>query len=141
MLSSTHSFRYWGRDVTHIHQTTFGDGSDGTEPGNCMSACLASVLDVPLDDVPNFAAKGARYWDEMQRWLHARGLFLFELKVPPDQTPGTPDDLHYIASGVSPRGIRHAVIMREGRLVHDPHPSGTGLTTPPDHFYPIAKLT
>jgi len=125
-----------------VHQTTFGDGGDGSEPGNCMSACLASLLDLPVSEVPNFAALGPLgYWDGMQRWLAGRGLYLFELKSAPCHTPGAPEDLNYIASGKSSRGLLHAVVMREGQIAHDPHPSGAGLAEEPTRFYIIGRMT
>lgn len=128
--------------MTPVVQTTFGDGSDGSEPGNCQSACLASLLDLPISDVPNFAALGpAGYWDGMQDWLAGRGLYLFETRPDPSRIPGTPEDLHYIASGKSPRGLSHAVIMCEGDIVHDPHPSGAGLVGEPTRYFIIGKLT
>lgn len=34
----------------------------------------------------------------------------------------------YIANGLSPRGVYHSVIYSGGKLVHDPHPSGAGIS-------------
>lgn len=128
--------------MTPVHQTTFGDGSDGSEPGNCMSACLASVLDLPVAEVPNFAALGQNgYFKGLCAWLLARGLYLFETDEDPSHTPGTPDYLNYIASGKSPRGLHHAVVMSEGVIVHDPHPSNAGLAEAPTRFYILGRLT
>lgn len=33
----------------------------------------------------------------------------------------------YLASGISPRGVHHMVVMKDGKLVHDPHPSKAGI--------------
>lgn len=33
-------------------------------------------------------------------------------------------------SGMSPRGFRHAVVARNGVMVHDPHPTRGGLIGP-----------
>lgn len=30
--------------------------------GNCLSACVASILEVPLDEVPHFTAEGNKDW-------------------------------------------------------------------------------
>lgn len=34
----------------------------------------------------------------------------------------------YLVSGISPRGVGHMVVYRDGALAHDPHPSREGLT-------------
>ena len=118
-----------------VDQTTFGDGSDGTECGNCFAACIASLLELPIDQVPNFAAAGddSRWLRACNRWLNERGIgyadltwegaapdFVFELWIAPAQL--------YIAGGLSERGLQHCVVMRGDReLVHDPHPSRAGI--------------
>lgn len=35
--------------------------------GDCFAACLASILEVSLDQVPN--PHGSEWWDTVQRWL------------------------------------------------------------------------
>jgi hypothetical protein len=40
---------------------------------------------------------------------------------------GQSPDALYVAFGVSPRGTRHAVVMRNGELVHDPNPKRGGI--------------
>jgi len=37
-----------------------------------------------------------------------------------------------IAGGPGPRGCDHCVLMRDGKLVHDPHPEGGGLMSVAD---------
>lgn len=37
--------------------------------------------------------------------------------------PETP----YIVSGLSPRDVTHVVIYMNGQMIHDPHPSGSGV--------------
>lgn len=128
--------------MTPVHQTVFGDGSDGSEPGNCMSACLASVLDLPISEVPNFAAMGQNgYFDGIRNWLLARDLYIFETDEDPSHNPGAPDYMNYIACGKSSRGLHHSVVMSEGVVVHDPHPSNVGLVGAPNRFYILARLT
>lgn len=42
-------------------------------------------------------------------------------------------DRPYLVSGMSPRNIGHVVVYMNGIMIHDPHPSGAGLTTIHDH--------
>lgn len=110
--------------MTPVDQTTFGDGRNGTEPGDCFRACVASVLDVPIGEVPNFVAEAA-WFRALLDWLAPRGLWFVSMPATP--APWIPDGVHYIASGPAPRGVSHAVVMSDGLLVHDPHPSRDGL--------------
>lgn len=130
----------WGWAVTPVDQTSFGDGAGGAEPGNCFAACVASLLDLPIAAVPNFATELA-WFQALAKWSWTRGLWPFRLLVSPHLIEATPPSLCYIASGPGPRGFRHAVVMRDGALVHDPHPSRAGLASEPDNFYVFARLT
>ena len=96
-----------------------------------MAAAVASVLELDLDDVPNFAAvEGDGWWRSFTDWLAARGWGVIVLEG------------HYrwaglaLTRGKSPRGTyNHLVVTRAGELVHDPHPSGAGLDgNPIDHW-------
>ena len=101
------------------------------ENGNCMAACLASLLEVPIEAV-DFDMQESQDWvTDCHRVLEPYGLFLFELAK--DQTPHLlPDGTFLICTGPSPRGpFLHAVIgsiWREGELSyrvkweHDPAP-------------------
>jgi len=122
--------------VTPVFQTTFGDGSDGSEPGNCQAACIATLLDLSIEEVPNFAKFGVKYWDEQEAFLAKHGLWLMYTK----EEPCTSSVVHYIGSGISPRGLRHAVIMLDEEIVHDPHPSQAGLVGKPDRFGILCKI-
>jgi hypothetical protein len=114
--------------VKPVDQTTFG--SPG---GNCLSACIASLLELPIDYVPYFGppdrvGTGEEWMANIARWLVPRGFYLIVLEYMPDApVPG----LH-IQGGMSERGLKHAVIAEGSRIVHDPHPSRAGLTRPED---------
>lgn len=34
---------------------------------------------------------------------------------------------YYLVSGDSPRGVKHICIYQDGKLIHDPHPTGEGI--------------
>ena len=101
-------------------------------PFGCMAACVASILEIDLADVPRCfdgrTADDEDAWDRdaQLRWLAGRGYGAIEFKLltgvmwPP--TPG----IYCIVTGRSPRGTMHAVVgaTREMpalcELIHDP---------------------
>ena len=99
---------------------------EGIGFGNCLAACLASMLEIPLWMVPPFEEMfGRPDWRErIGAWLAKMfGLRqVFTGGHDPDKLPE-----FYVAHGTSPRGFGHAVIYRRGFLAHDPHPSAGGV--------------
>ncbi|NPT59084.1 hypothetical protein [Paraburkholderia elongata] len=100
--------------------------ADGIHNGNCLAACIASLLDLPLWMVPPFEDMFGRgdHTSRMIEWLN----HMFKLELvwedghPVDELPE-----FYIAVGRSPRGVHHAVIYSKGEMVHDPHYSNDGI--------------
>lgn len=111
-----------------VTQTEFG------KRGNCWLACIASVLDVPLESVPdvtdlyeaNERGEGKSARAIVKHWLMSEhGLYLYHLHaglVPLVRPRG-----YHIMSGKGPRGYLHACVGHEGVIVHDPHPDRSGL--------------
>lgn len=111
--------------------------SDPKRKGNCVAACIATILDVPLDRVPHFIEFGIAYgdaemdkvsngnawWAMMLGYLAGKGQWVVELD---DLADADPDELLLVA-GMSPRGVLHQVIYCDGHLWHDPHPSREGV--------------
>lgn len=119
-----------------VKQTTFGDGQEGRPHGNCLSACLASMLEIPVEDVPVFV-KSDSWFKDMCKWLVKNG---YEFKGSLYGTDILNYDIgiggYYIVSGLSPRqgkelaiGTRHSVIFKDRKMIFDPHPSDAGLLT------------
>lgn len=93
--------------------------------GNCFQAAVASLLDLPLDAVPHFAA--FEWWPQaVQLWAWGRGL-----RMVGERTQTIPERA-CIVGGRSPRGFAHVVVAEGGVIVWDPHPSRDGLTTVED---------
>lgn len=88
--------------------------------GDCVRACVASILELPADRVPHFGLFG---WN----WMHALASFCSVALVVPYEAEG-----FWIATGISPRGIGHACVYSGHSLAHDPHPSRGGLVGPVD---------
>jgi hypothetical protein len=132
--------------------------------GNCFAACIASILELPLDAVPNFCmdhldADGSTWLERTCAWLKERGwgVLLFNWDA-----PVCPLDCWLICSGKSPRAVdagddwMHAVVCRseviervdngetwthrwQATMVHDPHPSGAFLAGDPVDVLVLCK--
>jgi len=125
-----------------LDQTEFSNREE-TVHGNCMSACLASLLEIPLSEVHNLAELGDKWfpyvWDILKRHGYAfHGTFYFNHPKRGERTfhefytlsPGV--DGFVIVGGKSPREYvtrGHSVIYKYGVMAHDPHPSRAGLFT------------
>lgn len=99
---------------------------DAIHNGNCYAACLASLLELPLWMVPPFEDMFGRrdYHGRVEEWLER----VFKLDLVHNEghrVQKLPE--FYIASGQSPRGVKHSVIYSGGKLVHDPHYSDAGI--------------
>jgi hypothetical protein len=110
--------------------------ADGIGNGDCLVACLASLLDMPLWMVPPFNQMFARpdWMERIEQWARTLG-YEFDW-LDGHQVDAMPE--FYIASGKSPRGVQHAVIYSHGKLVHDPHYSDAGIEDV-DHVYYLRK--
>lgn len=107
-----------------VRQTKFGP-----DEGNCLPACIASIFEISLDDVPNFHENQNDFgWlDRLNEWVARYGLSAICVDATNDFRI---DDAYVILSGKSPRGkFLHAVVWKDGKIIHDPHPDNTGLET------------
>jgi len=131
-------------------QTIFGNGDAGATPGNCTQAALASLLDLPLDQVPHLIL--------FHEWHKATKLFLdgmgktLRVYVAPGEVreywayigvkvaglDRVPSGQMILAMGPSHNGPwAHIVVWKGGQLVHDTHPNGKGLNGPPTEYWQI----
>lgn len=111
-----------------VLQTTFGIGT-----GNCFSACIASLLEVPIEEVPFFMGED----DPMQAcdaWLARFGFYLLRRwmpqPLPTKELFEAIDELDgqgwprgfYILAGLNAGGP-HTVVAQDTKIVHDPNPA------------------
>jgi len=112
--------------MTPVRQTIFVD-TNPKKRGNCQSAAMASILDLPLDQVIDTASDECRdggFWKTIGEWLASRGLKLVHMGPNDPRLIGS----YSIGSGPSPRGaFHHAVVCKHGHMVWDPHPSDDGV--------------
>ncbi len=113
-------------------QTIFSDVDKGIY-GNCLSACMASLTDMPIQYVPYFRGMEnpvpaiKDYLDKCKMDFHG---YMYVDKLPNDwgkRFEGV--DGFVIVGGPSPRyqNQTHAVIYRYGQPFFDPHPQSNFL--------------
>ena len=107
-----------------VYQTKFGNIS-----GNCFPACVASILEIPLETIPNVCVLGEDWFESFLFWCGTIGFSYVELF---GEYRKMTDGQLCMVTGKSPRGdFRHCVVGRfEGgkiEIIHDPHPDGTGI--------------
>ena len=116
-----------------VRQTSTTIGS-----GDCLHACLASILECDLNEIPNLSAMTKSLADQIANedaFLASRGLRAIRCHMTGGYEAGDVFfvfDGYAIAWGKSPRGTtQHAVVVRHDdgmiRVVHDPHPDGIGI--------------
>ena len=89
--------------------------------GDCLRACICSILEISDEGVPNFA-EDPNYPHQLLAFLDERKLELMDSKDKPDNVD------FMMGWGLSPRKLYHSVVLdRDGNLVHDPHPDGGGI--------------
>lgn len=128
-----------------IDQTILHDPENG-KYGNCFQAALATLLGLPLEEVPHFGDGGwrANAFEKVQEFLRPRGQAL--LPLTPMQVQHFKDfhlyRCYHLAEGFTDRfngEVAHTVVYKNGELFHDPHPDKTGLKEA-DMFYILIAL-
>lgn len=123
--------------------------------GDCFPTCLASLLEIPRDDVPHFfedwEGDPVPQWDHVDTWLREEhGVMLFKLtfngaeisidtllNFVSQHQPG----YRYMLSGISRNAVNHVVICKNGKIDHDPSIDQSGVIGPsPDGHYWIEFL-
>lgn len=99
--------------------------------GDCQRAVIASLLDLPISEVPHFNESGDAdiYWTTLQEFVNSKGYIFIEMKPTSFFAWGSDLPVYHEISGPSPRfpGQYHATVGKNGEIVFDPHPDGTGL--------------
>lgn len=114
--------------------------------GDCHRAALASLLDLDIESVPHFMDglannEGAIFNKRQDDFLRSRGLDCIVFPVGGEieevfRAAGfwNPGKL-FLLGGASDRGTGHTVIASPDGIVHDPHPSNIGVTSPMEDGY------
>lgn len=122
-----------------VDQEFISDPSIG-QYGDCQRAVIASLLSLPISDVPHFLKDACGdadlFWQGMQSFLARRGYTLLEAGRHWNFFGADGIDVYHEISGPSPRGngLFHAVVGCNGQVVFDPHPSRAGLAGDPNEW-------
>ena len=112
------------------------------QSGNCFAACVASILNMEIKDVPNFCWEHDQYkwFGAFQKWLEPKGLTAIEIKYGPGCMGQTTEGIPCIISGESGNcdGCLHSVVgvvVQGGfEFIHDPNPKGGFLKSDPQQI-------
>jgi len=138
--------------MNQINQTRTG------KDGNCWSACLASIFEVPIEEVEPCACNHEDWWEQTRAFLRRYDLWNLEIKAVRD-TDGSlkewpfvapPDGSICVLKGQSINGLPH-VVVAETRIsptshlefvcLHDPLGIGESvLTTAEVAIFFVQKL-
>lgn len=109
-----------------VYQNKFGSG------GSCFTACVASILELPIREVPNFTEYGDKWIIKLWDFLKPMNLSFTNLCIKPNNPPERIPIGYHMINGYAPRGYRHSVVGFKGQFIHDPYPGGNGLITVED---------
>lgn len=143
-----------------VYQTIIGRADDGSAPGNCMQAVIASLLELPLDDVPHFLLYGDKWWEVQWHFLMSKGIEMdYQLRNPYRLGSKGRDRMQHLPECHGIKGCFYAAVYSPGyftpeefckpgyvvpthavicdnhfNIVHDPNPKYKGLKE-----YPLAS--
>jgi len=114
--------------------------------GDCFRCVVASIFELPAEEVPHFGQydwgeDGERGRTALREWLVPRGFYYLDVEWTAEQIVNWEPvfQFHHLMSGLSARGTRHACVGYGGKVVHDPHPSRSGIM-PDDGKYLIGMF-
>ncbi len=128
--------------VTQTKVVVRNSNNDIIVNGNCYAAAIASMLEVPITEVPNIEMFFGTSFDHewlMNAWLKekhnvkidfAEEYEIFHVDFITNEAPevwALLENDFYFGIGPSSRGVNHICIYKAGRLIHDPHPTREGL--------------
>jgi len=94
--------------------------------GNCFAACLASILELPIDVVPNFVGDyGENWFIHLVDWLKPLNLSVVFLTY--DNETELPRGYSIMSVESSNGPWNHCLVALDGVAVWDPSPGGNGV--------------
>lgn len=96
----------------------------GPVDGNCFEACLASVLECELGEIPRqpdgLGTDLTSWFQELTEWLGWRGLGYVQVQMRHDQIAVYPTGDWIAMLDVPGHAFGHAVVCRGDKVIHDP---------------------
>lgn len=118
--------------------------------GDCHRAAIASILELPINNVPHFGDGGPDATEFVKRvdtflWLHdmiqITILYNCELSDVLYVVGTMNPDTYYLLGGRSKNAVDHTVVCLNDQIVHDPAIDGSGIVGPcNDGFYWITFI-
>lgn len=85
--------------------------------GNCLAACIASILEIDINEIPDLPDEPAGEWFLIiNEFLNPRGYYYLTVDVLDDRMPILG---YHIMQGMTKKGY-HAVVGKNKIVVHDP---------------------
>lgn len=125
----------------------------GRPHGNCTEACIASVLEVGIDAVPDLYDPDHEWGSpdfrkaqflRLHTWLlEVHGLKYVQILAPPRRALPVFAELledaffttHHLLMGYNPDGVGHCTVGLAGRMVWDPNPLRRGIVDADEVVY------
>lgn len=100
---------------------------DGYPAGNCLMACVASILECSIDDLPDLGDEthDGTWWALMRGALRDRGYEPVYTDVDPEYL--RPPGFHLVYGNIRGSSCGHVLVAKDGLIVHDPHPRRPGV--------------
>lgn len=105
--------------------------------GDCFRASIASILELPITDVPHFLYDGSQdlWLERFTAFLGPLGYFMMTIPAADWDFKSwknlckIKEPIYHLISDESPRFSNelHSVVGCDGNVIHDPHPSKLGL--------------
>lgn len=117
-----------------VDQQQLYDPKDESPWGDCVASCIASILEIPLEQIP--ARHFCHCTDGTQtmavnNYLKQFGLGFVRVPVRDGSDWSHLEFLlhgvYHTMGGPGPRGCGHEVVGKGMEMVHDPHPSKLGI--------------
>ena len=118
-----------------VEQTVFGP-----RHGNCFAACLASILELPIDQVPDFITtfEGHTWLPMLLDWLNKFGLSAVFLAY--SSEVNAPSGYAILSAWNLRSNCKHAVVVKDGAIVWDPSPNRADGLGEPEHWMAFTVL-
>jgi len=95
--------------VEQRHMALFDENGDNVQRGDCLTASVASLLELPIDEVPFFVESDS-WLSDYQSFFWERGFQLGQVRIDTDENDSTKlrggpvDGVYWLATVKSPRG-------------------------------------
>lgn len=96
-------------------------GEETDEGGDCFAACIASILELKIEDIPSYHGTNEEgtWWDRWQYWLYDN--YRMEL-ITWDKDWPDPHFFGWWIGMVACNDVMHAVIFYRKKFIWDPAP-------------------